>query len=570
MNIQPEIPRPAIKNRQTFFSYILISFMMVCFISILIKLVQQFLPGINLGFMLPLAFFVSLEALYTQRLIYRFIPFGSNWVLRLVVEWILLGVVLKALLYLTNPHLNIGQDLSRWQRSFITFFTAEFLFCITLVILVWLFSSQMGYVFLELEEDQDKLALEKQGTSIVDRVRVRAGLIGWIFFVGVSMLFITALLNLGVPQIPQFAQPIRVNTLILLIYFMLGFVLLTQTQISILRTRWFLQETKHQPAMYNRWMISAVILIAAAGLFAAFLPTRYSLGFLEFLQTALGFILYLLSWLQFLLLAPIIFIYSLIARLIGTGETAPAEPMETPQFTPPVETPTTAYPWLDTLKSIAFWIVFIGVIIFALRYYVMQRQEIIQVIRKFALIQWLKNAWKWLTAYTQKITGDLRQTAQSGLERLRRSVKIFPRIYPAILPILGKLPPREQILFSYLALLKWTGDQGFPRRQNYTPKQYELQMAQIIPETQESMKTITSLFIEARYSPHMIQKHQSETFQNASKSLQDVLQEYLQKNKTSETPKPKEMLLDKIDEEISLPVDEPQENDDVKRSDSKG
>ena len=64
--------------------------------------------------------------------------------------------------------------------------------------------------------------------------------------------------------------------------------------------------------------------------------------------------------------------------------------------------------------------------------------------------------------------------------------------------------PREQVLYHYLTTLDRAREEGIPRRETETPREYRSKLDHRVPETEPAMGELTEAFIEARYSEHSI------------------------------------------------------------------
>jgi hypothetical protein len=67
------------------------------------------------------------------------------------------------------------------------------------------------------------------------------------------------------------------------------------------------------------------------------------------------------------------------------------------------------------------------------------------------------------------------------------------------------LSPRERVLYYYLSILRRAGQQGFPRRRDQTPYEYDATLGANLPEAQQEMALLTQAFVEARYGRQAIE-----------------------------------------------------------------
>jgi hypothetical protein len=286
-----------------------------------------------------------------------------------------------------------------------------------------------------------------------------------------------------------------------LIYFILALVMLSLTQFALMRTRWLSQRLPVSPVLAMNWIKYGLAFFAILAIVVFFLPTEYSLSLLDTLRYSLDFLIKAFSILVLLITLPITFCLSLFRFAQPNGGTSEPPPSFTP---PPVADPRQPLAWLEVLRSLAFWVIFVGIILFAMRYYLMQNSALWNAIRGFPIIHLLAGAlggfWRWLKGTNRQISGFVRR----GIKRLRPQrvqlpVQAIRRLFnPA------RLGPREKIIFYYLSLVQLGGERGIERRPAQTPYQYETRLNSALPEIDQELHELTDRFVEARYSPHPV------------------------------------------------------------------
>jgi hypothetical protein len=170
-------------------------------------------------------------------------------------------------------------------------------------------------------------------------------------------------------------------------------------------------------------------------------------------------------------------------------------PLVTPTPTPPAN-PNDAVPSSEIIKSILFWVTFLGVMFFSIYYYVLRRTQLFQDMSKSTGFSWLRQFWKWLTGGLRGIQVQLSKTLQQAIRRVRPRSVTAPWSFINV----RRLSPRDQVRFYYLALIKRA---EVPRRPSQTPLEYEGQLTDL-PQT--DLNGLTQSYIEARYTPHPITK----------------------------------------------------------------
>jgi hypothetical protein len=161
-------------------------------------------------------------------------------------------------------------------------------------------------------------------------------------------------------------------------------------------------------------------------------------------------------------------------------------------------------PWLELLKSIAFWAIFVGIIGYALITFIRQNPHMIAAFRRVRLFNWLGDLWRWLGVWLRGAGAQLNTAFQQARIRLfpKRDLSLARQVQRWA--NFRQLNPRQKIVFYYLRLLERGGEHGIRRRSYETPYQYASTLETNLPEVQEDISGMTETFLEARYSTHRI------------------------------------------------------------------
>jgi hypothetical protein len=182
--------------------------------------------------------------------------------------------------------------------------------------------------------------------------------------------------------------------------------------------------------------------------------------------------------------------------------------------------------WIEFLRSLLFWGLFIAVIFFALRYYLSQNTALWKAITSFPLFRWLrvslKGFWRWVKGANRQLT----VLVQSGLKRIRaprlgNPAKSVRRIFN-----LARMSPRERIIYFYLNVIQLGGERGIERRPSQTPYDYENRLASEVPEIDPELHGLTETFLEARYSQHPVEQDRSEQAGTLWERIQAILKNW--------------------------------------------
>jgi hypothetical protein len=507
-------------------SHLVVSLMMACTMLTFVQVGKAVFPGWDGSYLVLIGFLISMESMYVRKIMKtRRINFPSTeWILLRGAEWVVILIVLKIALYLVNGFGQFGIDILAWRESFIqNFFSAEYLFGIIVIFLIWMLSSVYGEHLAELEGNVEKLRIERESGIANERVEARQRILNLTFFVGGFMVLGTALLRENLNLVWFTSPALRTGVFNVLAFFVLGLILLSLAQFSIVRARLRLNQIRFSRDLPFKWAIYSFVFLSLIVIFAAILPTQYSVGFLNLLGTMIGVLFTILAFVQFLLLLPFFAMISLLAGLMGkpspelTSPTLPKLPQPPPQSGNPVA-------WMEVVKSLLFWGLFLGIVGFAFFYYLRLHRENLRLLRRLPVSRLWADFWHWLRKRFGGIKREVAASLSAGLNRLRRRTLKTIGEKPWQYFNLKGLKPREQVLFYYLAMVRRGSEIGMPRKPSQTPNEYANSLAcnlhsklsQMEADIQEENKLLsedvaflTSQFVQARYSLQEVSEEQT-------------------------------------------------------------
>jgi hypothetical protein len=355
-----------------------------------------------------------------------------------------------------------------------------------------------------------------------DRAIARQELVDRLILTGALMVFLTAAVRVDLLTEYGFQPAVRASVLHVVAYFMLALALLSQTQFGILRSGWAIERTPFSRNMGLRWLVYSLLFFLFLSALAWILPTRYTLGFLSVLQYLIGILMFGLVTIWgygMLILATLISFFGF--RNMDPEAAAPPPEMPTP---PPVIPGEAApIPWLEVLKSIVFWIVFLGVIGFSIHQYFGQNPELLGKLRAIPGMTWLARAWRWLRGWLVGMNQAVGTALSAGVQRLRRSQRLrqVSESWRYFNP--RRLTPRQRVVFFYLALIRRGGERGLARRSAQTPYEYEETIKAALQGAEEDLAGLTDAFVEARYSRHGVTPDQANKVQRWWEGLRKKL-----------------------------------------------
>ncbi len=207
----------------------------------------------------------------------------------------------------------------------------------------------------------------------------------------------------------------------------------------------------------------------------------------------------LLKFLMILILFPFFWIFNQISRLLGRPAMGSVAPSLPPQLQQPEAGITMDLPGWEIVKSLLFWLVFLAIIIFAIRQYIQTNRRLVEMLHQLRISRWILEAWSWITKQFQSAERGIGAMIEAGVNRLRllRSSAKQTERWHYINP--NRMIPRQRILFFYLSLLRRAAEAGTPRSSWETPVEFSRKLRLVIPEENEMVASLTKAFMDARY-----------------------------------------------------------------------
>lgn len=507
-----------------FLNFALVSAMLACLSFILGKLIQLLYPGWSVQGLWILAFFISLESLVVHYTRYRYAKFIDSPYLATAAEWILILLISKLFVMFQSGLAAFWPEILSWQNQFFeNFFEIQYGLLLFWVLLIWGLARIFSQPMIQLEEDHDLMEQEKLGVTFNDRQDARRNLIGLIFVLGFIMIAVTVVLKGNVKFISFDKTPFKSFVFVLLAYFCMAFIFMAINQYNIMRARWYFNDISVHPDLARRWLFYTVIFIALVFLLIIFLPTNFTLGLYPVLQSIFHVIVYIFGIIQFIFLFPIAFVVSIFTSLLSTEQTdQPVKPVM-PEFTPPEQTVSGSLLWWEVVKSILFWLVFIGVIFLAMRYFINNRKGLQDFFKSVRIGGWLRDFWHWIKRGFRKIGQFTSETAQKGYQQIRSFFSDHEIKLPSLTDLIHRLPPRQAVILTYWDWVRWNKDHGLRRKESQTPNEYASTLEKRWPGIAGHLDEFTSQFILARYSRQPVKREQV----NEVQKLLNVLKDYV-------------------------------------------
>jgi len=509
------------------FSRILLAGMMVCTAISFESVFRFFVARWQSGYLPWICLLVSLEAILMYDRLRRTADLDHSRLYYRVMEWVVILVVIKVIMYIGSGFALFLQEVPNYAINFFeSFFSTGYLLVSLASLLCW---GLMTWNLSDLQEIEGDVALVDASTLdgyFSNRGQVRRRLGGRFLAIGFGMLLINAVTAIDYQALfaGRFNLSSRGGTLNLVIYFMLGFLFLSQTHFSVLRASWAWDRIPIEPHMAKRWLVYSLIALGIVSLIAFLLPTQYSLGLLSTLSFVISILTSLAYVILFLISAPLLFLMGLLSRLLNLGQGLPDSLPPPTMPEPPVEMASPGMPpWVKILQSVLFWAIFLTIIGYAFVQYIRQNKELAARLKNLRGFRLLVQVWKWLRGRVGRLNQAVSAVVGAGVQRLRT---LFRRseasgLWQIINP--RRLTPRLQVLFYYLALVRRGSEAGLPRKPDQTPYEYARTLSRNLPDVGEDVQAMSEAFVEARYSQHLVDKEQSSRVSQLWARLRQVL-----------------------------------------------
>ncbi|MFQ5577295.1 MAG: DUF4129 domain-containing protein [Anaerolineae bacterium] len=480
----------------------LLTVMIACLSVAAANLVKTINPAWRGGYFLPGMVLAAIEAMYSFVVLTRYRPFEVSRLRFRLVEWGVLILLLKGLTYWGQPWAVIAADVKAVARTPHLFVPAEFAVFLLLAALAW---GAATATMKDFDALYDPFTYRAATIEPFNNLTLR------FFWGGGALVLVSGITQwaarAGLKSLVDLTRPSLGGILLnVLLYFTLGLALLSHARLTMLLTRWEIQQVTVSGRLVRRWVRYGLVLLAMVSTVVFVLPTGYSVGFLASLRLVIAFALNALLVLMLLISLP----FALLASLFGGEQPAPRPPPVAPPVMPPAAA-ATAPPnlaWLDVARSFIFWMVVAAITVYLARTYLKDHPGLwrgLWPFRRFRLATgWLWRVWVWLAGL-----------ARAGADLLPKRVALRRRAGSGPPPAqhrrlwLGAMPARERILYYYLSTLKQAGPAGAVRQKHHTPAEFAPRLSRVIPGMEAEVDLLTGAFVRARYSRHSFDHEQA-------------------------------------------------------------
>lgn len=487
-------------------SVVLNAAMLASLAAVVTGAASHFVPGSRPGFLVLACVLVALEASAVHRAL-REQQLWTNEILRyLVPELVVMFVLMRVATTLSFGTSTLAADLARWLYDPLTIFDEVFALALLAGFLIGLMTHVAMQKFALLAPrsfETGAVPVERSLSAAV--AEERAGAIRHISsrFIsgGVLLLFVLALEAFSVERVLGSVRAISpLSAFGALGYLVSGFLLYSQARLALLRVRW-LQEGAHiSEGVTRRWNRTSWLIVVGVIVLALLLPRSYGMGLLDTIRALLGVLAYVLILLSYVVL----WIFGLVALLpawllsLFAPEATGGPPPAAPQFTPPPVPPAVERS-PNLFAAVVFWVCMLLLVSYAL-WIVTQRHpwlahNLFSRGPLARLLRWLRLFWRDTSSWAGQAARTLQARLQQPAVRAQRARRLLR---------LARLAPRDLVRYFYRSTLRRASQHGLPRRPGQTPYEYQEVLRTRLPEAQEDIVVLTDAFVQAQYSPRMV------------------------------------------------------------------
>ncbi len=462
-----------------------------------------------------IAFLVSLEGIHSRRRLSRMRLTSEDRLRFHFVEIVVLLLLVRFGLYLSYGAGRLLDDLAAWTTNIGSFFDATFLIASLFALGFWALAKSVSQAIQEMEtspiertpsstDPGSYLRDTMPGRGRTDRQGLLSRIVGVFFWGGVVLLILSGLGRVDVRQMVVLEHG-RTSGVIVnaLIYFLLGFLIISEAQYTILKANWELQDIPLLGSLGRRWLYLVVGFLVLVGIIAALLPAGYSVGILDALYAVTRWVIWVVVQVTFLILFAVSWLLGSVMQLLMGKPTSMGPAGSAPRMVPPPEPVASdgaGWAWWPLVRSLIFWLILTGVMGYSLFHFVGDRWGVVRWLSGIRLVAWLRRLWSGVWRGAGRVATRVRaEVAQRLAARRARGGSRAWRYFS-----LRGMSPRERVRYFYLSVLHRSAREGFGRPPSATPLEYEAMLAERLPEVNDEVHRLSQAFLEARYSEHSI------------------------------------------------------------------
>jgi len=521
-----------------FISYSLVFLMITCFTLAIGALIQNAMPDWPASIMTGVMLLLVIDRLLTYQRFKSLPVFSPEWFVAVGTQWIVFVIFIRLLLSYAKGLSAFVEDLSLFAHGYLeNFFSPEFIVTLWLAGFAWSLPAQFLELLDEIGADQAQALRETPPGVPGNAIPVHQRLVNLVFSMGIVLVILAALalvdlratlINPAAPTLtPDRFTSVQAGVLL---YFILGLALLSQSRLMSLQTRWNIQRIPiASDNLSKKWGSYSLFFLFLIVVIVSLLPTGDSLGLFSLLAALIDLLLGVLFFLWQLIIILAAFLISLPLLLLGLD---PPSTMQSP-LPPPVLPPASDNPPLfmldgaiwDFIRSALLWGALILIVGFSVRNFIRQHGDLPAVLRKVPVLNWLILAWEWLRRNVDRTRVGLVRAVADGWQGIVSRLERRGAQPGTGWISLRSLDPRRKIYFFYHAMLRQSARAGLTRKSSQTPSEYAELLEKGLPTAGEDIDAITGAFVEARYSGHEVHSKQANDVKTVWGRIRRALQE---------------------------------------------
>jgi len=264
---------------------IIVSLMMACLAITVVLFGSRLMPDWNAIHLPLLCFLIALERISTYKRVKRLLVMSRTWLIYQLTQWLFILIVLKIVLLITKRPESLWLEIQLWRLDFFTyFFDNSYIFAIIFLVFIWSIAGYFAKLLDEMSLEESLIRYETSVMAPISGPPVRERLLAIVFALGFIQVILTAMMrvnmrmlisgefeSLSIQPLPYLAA----GAWNVLIYFILGLVLMSQSQFARLNARWYFQKIQVTPKLAVKWATYSIIFIVFLAVGASLLPTYF-------------------------------------------------------------------------------------------------------------------------------------------------------------------------------------------------------------------------------------------------------------------------------------------------------
>ena len=386
----------------------------------------------------------------------------------------------------------------------LVFFDVPFVLMAMVTVFAWQRGLMIGELFCHMAIDQSEARAYANAVKGTKQpvTRDRAPLLdayfrSWLWGGGFLLLCAGAT-TFDLANLARGDAALRTDMVVaLLAYAVIGFWLLSQGRLAVMNERWMVFGMKTRAATGQGWQRSSLRLLLAVMVVAAFLPWGSTMPITDILNTLLIGAFIVMQAMHALVTLAIAGFLALLGFDLSTN--LDPTTVKLPELVRVTEREGGAQGPRDGLLAGALFWLTVGVAAIAAVYFFLRD-------RGYMLDgAGPRRMWRlfvaWLLALLRGVANEVADIRIAIQTALGVDLDVKPSVAaPWRFIRVNALPPREQVRYFYLSILRHAAKRGVERRRHQTPLEYVADLGAHWPDARADAEALTAAFQQARYT----------------------------------------------------------------------